>query len=71
MLGYDEDLDLAWDAAFVEDSPLGFVANNSVRPEHGGGTALTVQTTNLWADGWISPRRTLRPRSPMPLIISG
>ena len=26
------------------------MANNSVRPEHGGGTALTVQTTNLWAD---------------------
>ena len=50
MLGYDEDLGLAWDATFVEDSPLGFVANNTARPEHGGGTALTVQTTNLWAE---------------------
>ena len=50
MLGFDQCLQLPWDAAFVEDSPLGFVADNASRPNRQGGTALTVQSTNTWAE---------------------
>lgn len=50
MLGFDEVLGLGWDAAFVENSLLGFVADNRSRPGRGGNTALTVQTTNIWAE---------------------
>ena len=49
MLGFDTPLDPGWDAAFVEESPLGFVADNASRPGRGDFAALTVQANNTWA----------------------
>lgn len=50
MLGFEGQVDLPWGAVFPQDSLLGFVADNSTRPGRGGATALTVQTTNAWAE---------------------
>lgn len=50
MLGFDSTLDLPFGAAFPEDSLIGFIADNSSRPGRDGPTALTVQSTNAWAE---------------------
>lgn len=53
MLGFDTGLDLGWDATFVEESVLGFVADNASRPGRGPATALTVQANNHWAEDYL------------------
>ena len=60
MMGFDdfeafkEDLCHDWpedcDAAYIEDSPLGFIAINSSKPERGNKPSVVVQANNAWAD---------------------
>ena len=51
---FRQDLRLDWpedcDAAYVEDSPLGFVAVNSSKPGRGNKPSVVVQANNAWAD---------------------
>ena len=60
MMGFDDDQALRqdwrqdWpqdcDAAFVENSPLGFIAVNSSKPGRGNKPTVVVQANNAWAD---------------------
>ncbi|MCE2516636.1 MAG: NAD(P)-binding protein [Alphaproteobacteria bacterium] len=50
MLGYDKPIDLPYGGAFVEGSPLGFIAVNSSKPGRKSGFSLVVQANNSWAE---------------------
>jgi len=52
MLGFEHDqaLPSAWQAARVENSPIGFIAVNSSKPDRNSGASLVVQANNDWAD---------------------
>ena len=54
MVGLEDSPELAWEAAMVKDSPLGWVAVNSSKPgRNAGAFSLLAQTTNAWAEAHI------------------
>ena len=57
MLGYARTSAIAWDAAKVVGSPIGWIAVNSTKPGRPIGHSLVVQTTNQWAEAHLeSPK---------------
>lgn len=49
MLGFDQPLDLPFDAAFVHDSPLSWVARNSAKPGRPAAEAWVLHGDHLWS----------------------
>ena len=59
MIGLEEAPDMKFDGAFVDDSPIGWIAANSSksgRPTH---PTLLVQSTNAWADEHVNDNKDL------------
>ncbi|MEM8651377.1 MAG: NAD(P)-binding protein [Pseudomonadota bacterium] len=54
MIGLDEAPDLGFDGAFVENSPIGWIAVNSTKPDRPHHPTLLVQSTNTWADEHVN-----------------
>ena len=50
MIGLSTDLRPDWDGAFVHDSPIGWMAINSAKPDRAKALSLVIQSTNAWAD---------------------
>ncbi len=53
MLGFEDDLNLGFSGAFVNDSSIGWVAVNSSKPGRPGGYALVINSNNDWAEKHI------------------
>lgn len=49
MLGYSQSLNLNFDAAIVKNSPVGWLAADSTKPERQSKQALLVHSSNEWA----------------------
>jgi predicted NAD/FAD-dependent oxidoreductase len=49
MLGFDEPLELPWQAALVRDAGISWISVNSSKPGRGRPAALVVHSTNAWA----------------------
>ena len=49
MMGFDEDLQLPWDAAKVHDSRVTWLVRGASRPGHLGPDTLLIQSTAVWA----------------------
>ncbi len=50
MLGFTEPLDITFDGAFVEGSPIGWISVNSSKPQRPQGFSMMVQSQNQWAE---------------------
>lgn len=50
MIGLASQPDIDWDAAYVAQSPIGWMANNSSKPGRPQTTSLVIQSTNTWAE---------------------
>lgn len=50
MLGFEKALELDFDGAFVEGSPIGWISVNSSKPERPQGFSMMVQSQNQWAE---------------------
>jgi len=50
MLGFDEDLDLDWDAALVSETDVSWISVNSSKPGRKDNYSLLVHSTNTWAE---------------------
>ncbi|GFE52412.1 hypothetical protein So717_41650 [Roseobacter cerasinus] len=50
MLGFADPLPLAWEAAWVREGPLAWIAVDSSKPGRGGPQAIVAQTSNDWAE---------------------
>ena len=50
MLGFDEALDLDWDAAQLTGTDISWIAVNSSKPGRSGDYSLLVHSTNDWAE---------------------
>ena len=50
MLGFEEPLDLPWDAAVVRNADISWMAVNSSKPLRGTQFTMVVHSTNRWAD---------------------
>ena len=50
MLGFNEPLDLPWEAALVNNSDIGWIAVNSSKPGRPESCSILVQSTNNWAE---------------------
>ena len=50
MLGFDEALDLDWDAAQLTGTDISWIAVNSSKPGRSGDYSLLVHSTNNWAE---------------------
>ncbi len=57
MLGFEQPLDLAWQAAEIRNSPIGWIAVNSSKPNRGSPYTLVVHSANDWADAHIEDDR--------------
>ena len=57
MLGFEEPLDLEWQAAELRNSPIGWIAVNNSKPDRGAPYTLVVHTANDWADAHIDDDR--------------
>lgn len=53
MLGFNKSLDLNFDGAFVEGSPIGWISVNSSKPERPQGFSIMVQSQNQWAEAHV------------------
>ncbi len=53
MLGFQEDLQLDFEAALVKESMISWISVNSSKPERTKGFALVVHASNQWADDHI------------------
>lgn len=53
MLGYEMPIAMDWDAAYVKDSCIGWIANNTSKPGRGQAFSLLIHTTNEWAQEHI------------------
>ncbi len=49
MLGFDEPLELTWDAAVVRNTDISWMAVNSSKPGRGKPFTVVVHSTNRWA----------------------
>lgn len=50
MLGFEQALPLAWDAALVKGADISWVCNNHTKPGRPGKPTLLVHATNRWAE---------------------
>lgn len=50
MLGFNEPLDLPWEAALVNNSNIGWIAVNSSKPGRPESFSLLIQSANNWAE---------------------
>lgn len=50
MLGFEDDVNLPFDAAVVRDNPLAWIVDNSRKPGRSGQTAILCQSSNDWAE---------------------
>ena len=57
MLGLAEPPGLNWDSAFVNDSPIGWMALGSSKPGRPDTVSLLVQSTNDWAETHLETER--------------
>jgi len=53
MLGFEQPPSLPFGACFVEDQPVGFIADNGTKPGGQRAGGLTVQARNAWAETQI------------------
>ena len=51
MLGFEKALNVDFDGAFVEGSPIGWISVNSSKPQRPRGFSMMVQSQNQWAEG--------------------
>ncbi len=54
MLGFDEDLDLDWDAALVSKTDVSWISVNSSKPGRKDNCSLLVHSTNTWAENHLN-----------------
>ena len=54
MLGFDEDLDLDWDAALVSETDVSWISVNSSKPGRKDNYSLLVHSTNTWAENHLN-----------------
>ncbi len=57
LLGFPEALDLDWQLAFVEDSPIDRIIVDSAKPGRSSGYTLLVHTSSEWAQAHIDDDR--------------
>ena len=50
MLGFEEPLNLSWDAALVRNADISWISVNSSKPGRPAGYSIIAQATNSWAD---------------------
>lgn len=50
MLGFEDPLDVSWSAIKSASSPVGWMAVNSAKPSRPEPYAVTIQSSNAWAD---------------------
>lgn len=50
MLGFDEPLDLEWQAALVGDAIISWMSVNSSKPSRPEGFSMVIQANNVWAE---------------------
>jgi len=53
MLAFDEPLDLPFDGAFVEQSPLAWVARNASKPGRGPGETWVLHGSAAWSEAHL------------------
>ena len=53
MLGFEERLELPWDAAVVRNTDISWMAVNSSKPGRGEKFTMVVHSTNRWANAHI------------------
>jgi len=53
MLGFEVPPSLPFGACFIEDQPVGFIAENGTKPGGRRPGSLTVQARNTWAEDWL------------------
>ncbi len=53
MLGFDQAINLGFDAAMVKDETISWVSNNSSKPMRDKGFSLLINSTNDWAEAHI------------------
>lgn len=53
LMGFDEAVDLPWQAALVSDSDISWISVNSSKPARPASSSLVVHSTNAWADAHI------------------
>jgi predicted NAD/FAD-dependent oxidoreductase len=53
MLGFEQPLQLPWDAALVRNADISWISVNSSKPGRGEAFTLLVHSTNAWADAHI------------------
>ena len=50
MLGFEEPVDLQWQAAIVRNADISWISVNSSKPDRATPFTLVVHSTNAWAD---------------------
>lgn len=53
MLGFEQPLDLAWQALKSDTPPIGWMATNSDKPGRPDPSALLIQSDNAWAEAHL------------------
>lgn len=49
MLGFENKLDLTWEAALISDANISWISVNSSKPDRRKDFTLLIHSTNLWA----------------------
>ena len=49
MLGFENKLDLTWEAALISDADISWISVNSSKPDRRKDFTLLIHSTNLWA----------------------
>ena len=57
MIGFDDSIDLAWEAALVAGVDISWISVNSSKPGRNGNFTLLVHSTNLWAEENINEEK--------------
>jgi predicted NAD/FAD-dependent oxidoreductase len=57
MIGFDDSLNLAWEAALVSEADISWISVNSSKPGRNGSFTLLVHSTNSWAEENINQEK--------------
>ena len=57
MIGFDDSLNLAWEAALVSGADISWISVNSSKPGRNGSYTLLVHSTNSWAEENINQEK--------------
>ena len=57
MLGFNESLDLDWEAALIKEADISWISVNSSKPGRKNDYTLLVHSTNLWAEENINEEK--------------